>query len=140
MLGGGTPEQIARLQAYGAHVGLAFQMADDILDYMADENELGKRLGKDLKEGKITLPVINLMKSATDKERVSVKKIVMNGHRKTGLKRLLKLFQKYNSINISLQKAQDLIDDAKAELSVFPDSTAKEALFAVADYTLQRGK
>ena len=140
ILGKVKKNQERALTQFGMKTGIAFQMADDILDYMADENELGKRLGKDLKEGKITLPVINLMKSATDKERASVKKIVMNGHRKTGLKRLLKLFQKYNSINISLQKAQDLIDDAKAELSVFPDSTAKEALFAVADYTLQRGK
>lgn len=128
------------LTQFGMKTGIAFQMADDILDYMADESELGKRLGKDLKEGKITLPVINLMKSATDKERESIKKIVKNGHRGTGLKRILKLFHKYRSIDISLQKARDLIDNAKAELSVFPDSTAKEALFAVADYTLQRGK
>src|SRR3972149_5704358 len=56
------------LSHFGMKTGTAFQMADDILDYMADEGKLGKRLGKDLREGKITLPIIYLLKVATDKE------------------------------------------------------------------------
>jgi octaprenyl-diphosphate synthase len=120
--------------------GIAFQMADDILDYMADERELGKRLGKDLKEGKITLPLIQLLKSAGKDEKTEVRKIVKNSQKKSGLTRLLKLFRKYNSIELSLKKAEALIHDAKQELSVFPDTPAKESLFTIADYTLRRGK
>lgn len=128
------------LTHFGMNTGIAFQMADDILDYMADEGELGKRLGKDLKEGKITLPLIYLLKTSSETEKDEVRSIIKNGFKKSGLKKLLKLFRKYNTIELSLQKARNLIAEAKAELSIFPDSPAKEALFTIADYTLQRRK
>ncbi|MDQ7786207.1 MAG: polyprenyl synthetase family protein [Thermodesulfovibrionales bacterium] len=128
------------LARFGMKTGIAFQMADDILDYMADEGELGKRLGKDLKEGKITLPLLYLLKTASEKETEEIKTIVRSTFKIRGLRKILRLFQKYNSIELSLQKARDLITDAKNELSVFPDSRAKEGLLAIADYTLQRRK
>ena len=73
-------------------------------------------------------------------EKTEVRKIVKNSQKKSGLTRLLKLFRKYNSIELSLKKAEALIHDAKQELSVFPDTPAKESLFTIADYTLRRGK
>jgi len=128
------------LARFGINTGIAFQMADDILDYMADEGKLGKRLGKDLKEGKITLPLIYLLKAASDTEIEEVKNIIKDGLRKRGLKRILKLFVKYNAIELSLKKAQNFISDAKTELTIFPDSPAKKALFTIADYSLLRGR
>ncbi len=128
------------LARFGMKTGIAFQMTDDILDYMANEGELGKRLGKDLKEGKITLPLIYLLKTAADTEIEEVKDIIKNGFKKSGLKRILKLFVKYNAIELSFKKAQDLIADAKNELAIFPDSPARKALSKIADYTLLRGK
>ena len=128
------------LARFGINTGIAFQMADDILDYMADEGKLGKRLGKDLKEGKITLPLIYLLKAASDTETEEVKNIIKDGLRKRGLKRILKLFVKYNAIELSLKKAQNFISDAKTELTIFPDSPAKKALFTIADYSLLRGR
>lgn len=128
------------LAHFGMNTGIAFQMADDILDYMADEAELGKHLGKDLKEGKITLPLIYLLKTASETEKDEVKSLIKNGFKKSGLKKILKLFRKYNTIELSLKKARNLIAEAKSELSIFPDSPAKEALFTIADYTLQRRK
>jgi octaprenyl-diphosphate synthase len=128
------------LARFGINTGIAFQMADDILDYMADEGKLGKRLGKDLKEGKITLPLIYLLKAASDTEIEEVKNIIKDGLKKRGLKRILKLFVKYNTIELSLKKAQNFISDAKTELTIFPDSPAKKALFTIADYSLLRGR
>ena len=128
------------LKRFGLKIGVAFQMADDILDYMADEKELGKRLGKDLREGKITLPLIYLLKTALDNEKEEIKAIIKGGLKKSGLNKILKLFKKYNSIEISLKKAHDFISEAKAELKIFPDLPAKKALLSVADYTLLRGK
>jgi len=128
------------LARFGMKTGIAFQMADDILDYMADEGELGKRLGKDLREGKITLPLIYVLKAASDTEIEEVKNIIKDGLKKAGLKKILKLFGKYNAIELSLKKAQNLISDAKSELSIFPDSLVKKALFTVAEYSLLRGK
>ena len=66
--------------------------------------------------------------------------MIGGGVKKTGLKKMLGLFKKYNTIELSLKKAHTLISDAKAELAGFPDSSAKESLFTVADYTLQRKK
>jgi octaprenyl-diphosphate synthase len=140
ILGALPEEKENALARFGMKTGIAFQMADDILDYMADEAELGKHLGKDLKEGKITLPLIYLLKTAQDKEREEVKGIMSHGIKKNNLMKILKLFNKYHTIDASLEKARNLIADAKNELSVFADGTAKEALMAIADYTLQRRK
>jgi octaprenyl-diphosphate synthase len=138
ILGSLPEEKENALQRFGMKTGVAFQMADDILDYMADEGELGKRLGKDLKEGKITLPLIHLLKAASNKEREEVKGIVKDGFKRSGLKKILRLFKKYNTIESSLKKAHDLIADAKSELALFPEVPAREALGCIADYTLRR--
>jgi octaprenyl-diphosphate synthase len=140
LLGSLSEEKEHALASFGTKTGIAFQMADDVLDYMADEVELGKSLGKDLKEGKITLPLIYLLKNASEKEKTEVKDIIKNGFKKSRLNKMLKLFKKYNTIELSLKKAHDLIADAKNELAIFPDSPAKEALHVIADYTLQRRK
>ncbi len=138
ILGSLPEEKENALQRFGMKTGVAFQMADDILDYMADEGELGKRLGKDLKEGKITLPLIHLLKAAPNEEREEVKGILKDGFKKSGLKKILRLFKKYNTIESSLKKAHDLIADAKSELALFPEVPAREALGSIADYTLRR--
>ena len=128
------------LSRFGMTAGTAFQVADDILDYMADEKKLGKRLGKDLKEGKITLPLIYLLKTASKNEVQEVKGLIRDGFKKEDLKRILELFRKHNVIDLSLKKARDLLSDAKAELTVFGNSPVKDSLHAVADYMLLRGK
>ncbi|MFZ6017441.1 MAG: polyprenyl synthetase family protein [Nitrospirota bacterium] len=138
---GSLPENMEdALARFGMKTGIAFQMADDILDYMAYEGKLGKRLGKDLKEGKITLPLIYLLKSVSDTEVGEIKGIIKDGFAENGLNRILHLFRKYSAIETSLKKAQNLITDAKSELAIFPDSPAKEALFTMADYALYREK
>jgi len=128
------------LSHFGMKTGTAFQMADDILDYMADEGKLGKRLGKDLREGKITLPIIYLLKVATDKEVREVKNIIKDGFKQSDLKRIRELFKKHNVLTLSFKKAHGLISDAKVNLEMFPHSAAKEALLTIADYVLSRGK
>jgi octaprenyl-diphosphate synthase len=128
------------LSRFGMKTGTAFQMADDILDYMADEGKLGKRLGKDLREGKITFPIIYLLKTAIDKEAREIKSIIKDGFKQGDLKRIKELFRKHNAIELSFKKAHHLISDAKAELNIFPESLSKEALFTIADYMLFRRK
>jgi len=140
ILGSLPEEKENALAMFGKKVGTAFQMADDILDYMADEGELGKRLGKDLREGKITLPLIYLLKTANPREKDAVRTIIQDGFKKSGLMKILRLFKKYTIIKISFTKAEHLIAEAKAELSLFPNSPAREALFRIADYSLSRSK
>ncbi|MBN2654596.1 MAG: polyprenyl synthetase family protein [Nitrospirae bacterium] len=129
------------LAIFGLKTGIAFQLADDILDYTADPDNLGKKLGKDLGEGKITLPMICLLRAVSAEEREELEEMIKN-HAKKGsqknLRRILKLFSKYNVIEESMKTAQALIEEAKAELSVFPDHQAKEALCVMADYSMKR--
>ncbi len=138
ILGSLPEEKEEALANFGMKTGIAFQMADDILDYMADEEELGKQLGKDLKEGKITLPLIYLLRSSSGNELEEIKEIIKGNFKKSGLKKILKLFKKYDSIELSMKKAREIVENAKNELQIFPDSQAREALLTVADYTLLR--
>jgi octaprenyl-diphosphate synthase len=138
---GKMPESLElRLAEFGMKAGIVFQMADDILDYMAEEGELGKKLCKDLEEGKITLPLLHLLKTAGSEEVSEIKKMIRDSVSEKGADRILELLKKYRSIEASLGKARALVDDAKAELSAFADSPAKDALLTIADYSLYREK
>lgn len=127
------------LARFGLKAGRAFQMADDILDYMADESELGKKLGKDIGEGKITLPLIYLFRNASDGEKEEIKKVIENFSEK-GLQGVLALFRQYNVLEKSLARAGGIVNEAKAELSIFPDSQEKDYMLCIADYAISREK
>lgn len=127
------------LAEFGMKTGIVFQMADDILDYMANENDLGKRLGKDIAEGKITLPLLCLMSQADPNEQAEIKAVIRE-FSETGLARIMELLKKYRSIDLSFRRAESLMTEARSALAVFPDSPAKEALLAIADYSLRRDK
>ncbi|MCE5194530.1 MAG: polyprenyl synthetase family protein [Nitrospiraceae bacterium] len=139
ILGARTNAEKKALAGFGLKAGAAFQMADDILDYMADENELGKKLGKDFEESKITLPLIYLFESADENERKEIKAVI-DVFSESSLNKVLTLFKKYNVLDKSLQRAREMIEEAKAELSVFPDSKEKEYMFSLADYAVLREK
>jgi len=139
ILGELPEEQEHALANFGMKTGIVFQMADDILDYMADENALGKKLCKDLEEGKITLPLLYLLTTAGEGEQNEIKQIIRN-FSEEGLSRIMLLLKEHRSIELSLKKAQSLINEAIAELAVFPESRAKDALLAIAAYSLHREK
>jgi len=139
ILGGLSEEEENALAGFGMKTGMVFQMADDILDYMAEENDLGKKLCKDLEEGKITLPLLLLLSDAEEKDRTEIKGIIKDFSDKDS-ERIMDLLKKYRSIEASLKKAEELIDGARADLSLFPESKAKDALLAIADYSLRREK
>lgn len=136
------------LANFGMKTGIAFQMADDVLDYMAKQDDLGKKLGKDLEEGKITMPLIQLLKTASDIERHEVINIITDtaknpeksGGDNISQNRIIQLFNKYNSITESLKIADAIVQEARAELDIFPPSEEKEAIIAMADYAMSREK
>jgi octaprenyl-diphosphate synthase len=141
ILGGAPREKEEALAAFGLKLGMAFQIADDILDYRAEEKTLGKSLGKDLEEGKITLPLIYLLRKTTEEETKKVKAIIKaEKATRADLDYILTLLDKYNVIEQSYQKAYSILQEAKAELDIFEDSTEKRALLALSDYVLTREK
>lgn len=141
ILGGLPPEKEDALGRFGMKTGIVFQMVDDILDYMADEKGLGKKLGKDLLEGKITLPLIYLLSVASGEEKTEIKGITKNGvSGEKELTRILYLFGKYRVIDESLRIAQGLVSEAKSELEVFASSPERDALQAMSDHALARDR
>lgn len=134
-----TPENQMALARFGMKTGIAFQLADDILDYVADQKNLGKKLGKDLEEGKITMPLIYLLRNASGAEQKEIRDIIKGrAESEEGLQRIMTLFDQYRAIDESLKIARDLIGEAKSELAVFPDSVKKEALMTMAEYAMHR--
>ena len=127
------------LSDYGYNLGLAFQMADDLLDYTMDTEALGKEVGADLKEGKLTLPVIYALKQADAADRDRMIKIIQNeDFTVEEFKVLVQLMEKYGGIAYTVKQATALIEKAKKALSVFESSKYKDTLFDIADYAIAR--
>ena len=136
-----SPEKEKALCTFGMKLGLTFQLVDDILDFMADEKELGKKLGNDLREGKITYPLIHLLKVAEPQEVEAIEEVIASDTIENGkLSYVLELLDRYMAIEKSYEKARSIVEEAKQELNVFEDSLEKNSLMAIADYALSRDK
>ncbi|MBW2649934.1 MAG: polyprenyl synthetase family protein [Deltaproteobacteria bacterium] len=133
-----APEsEVKALARFGMRLGTAFQLTDDTLDYVAREDDFGKTIGMDLKEGKITLPLIRTFKECDPNE----KKIIERAVEDTGedyIEEVASLINKYGGIKYSLDKADSLIEEGKAFLEIFRDSTPRKGFFAIADYVVER--
>ncbi len=127
------------LSDYGLNIGIAFQMADDLLDYTSDVAALGKDVGSDLREGKMTLPLIYALKTADAGERAYMKKIIADQNFSVqDFKTLTERIEARDGISYTKEKAAIYVGRAKTALSVFQDSDIKSLLLNVADYALDR--
>jgi octaprenyl-diphosphate synthase len=141
ILGSASPDKTEALEQFGYNIGKAFQITDDTLDYMAKEEDFGKSIGKDLEEGKMTLPLIHALKQCTPEEKDKTKELLLLARKQGGknaAQEILSLIQKYKGIDYSLQCAQKLIADAQSQLNIFADCPEKNQLNAVAEYILSR--
>lgn len=126
---------------FGQYLGIAFQVADDTLDYTANGASLGKTLGQDLRQGKATLPLLHLLKHCSESDRQMIKDRMETRTLTEGdLQRLIGLMEEYGSIVYALNRAQTYISAAKRDLDSFEDSTAKRALSVAADYMVTRDR
>ena len=141
LLGETTPPQQDALWDYGFNIGMAFQVVDDLLDFTGDEDMLGKPIGGDLREGKITLPVIHLLHRDDERADALVRSVVNERHVTTDDWRDLKgLLATYGSIEYAYRTAVDFVERAKKALYAFPASPEREALMALPDYVLSRDR
>ncbi len=140
LLGGLDEKRVAVLKQFGMDIGVAFQIVDDCLDYIADETAFGKKIGTDLSEGKITMPLIHVLANCTGDERARISQIVNGEELGEGdLKFVLGLISGYDAIAVSKMKAKKRVEDAKAALREnFPPSVYRDALEGLADYTVIR--
>ena len=137
-VGSGQEEALA---AFGMDLGIAFQLMDDALDYVADQEEFGKAKGHDLAEGKMTLPLIYALRNCSPAERQDVAEVVETEELDdAALSRIIDLIDRYQGIEYTRKRAADMVARAKSHLEIFPGSPEREALFGVADYVLSRRK
>ena len=134
-----SEEKEKALSDFGYHLGIAFQMADDLFDYTMDTADLGKEVGADLREGKLTLPVIHALKQANPADRDEMVKIIKNeAFTVDEFNALVDLLKKNDGIAYTVKKAEFCIEKAKEALSVFEPSKTKDSLLDIANYALAR--
>jgi octaprenyl-diphosphate synthase len=138
ILANASPKIEEALKDYGMNLGIAFQLADDVLDYIS-EAEFGKEKGGDLKEGKVTLPLLYALERCTAAEREIIREATINARRDIFLK-VLKVLEKYGAIDYALRLAAERSNRARASLDSLPDSPAKKALLRLTDYVIERKK
>ncbi len=127
------------LAEYGYNLGIAFQMADDLFDYTLQTSAFGKEVGADLREGKLTLPVIYALKQAQSGDRNLMIKIIQDkDFSAEDFKTLMDFLENYGGFSYTEKTAASYIDIAKNALSVFEPSQAKETMLDIADYALTR--
>ncbi len=125
------------LKNYGLHLGNAFQIIDDVLDYESDAQTLGKEVGDDLNEGKTTLPIIYALKNTTGKDKQLLEDAINNADN-SKIEQVLDILQSVNAFDYTRKQAQKSADLAKQSLNSLQDSQYKEALILLCDLSLQR--
>ena len=137
LLAGLPAAQEEALALYGLQLGFAFQIADDVLDYISDAGTLGKNIGDDLAEGKATLPLIYAIERAAPAQAASLRRAIETGGLDS-LDNIVAAIRDSGALERARSRAQEYADAAKATLSTLPQSPARDALGVLAEYALQR--
>ncbi len=141
ILGAATPSQRQALADFGLDLGIAFQLMDDILDYVATEEEFGKSIGHDLEEGKITLPLIHTLRQCTASEREMISSVVeLNEMSLENFRAVSGLVRQYGGIDYTITKARYHVGLCQSHLEQFTHSPVREALFGLSEYVVTRSK
>jgi octaprenyl-diphosphate synthase len=141
ILGGATPEQEENLARYGLDLGMAFQIVDDVLDLTASEKVLGKPVGSDLREGKVTMAVIHALERCTPQERKSIETVVREqAFDGVTHQQILDILNRYGSLEAANQRALQYATLARNAICSFPHSEIKQALLWAPEFVAAREK
>lgn len=139
ILGEASEETERALTHFGMNLGVAFQLVDDNLDYISREEEFGKKIGIDLQEGKITLPLIFALSRCNAQETGIIRKAITSDPiPEESFFQVLTIIDKYRGVAYTWDKAKEYVDRAKHHLLPLPGSKEKEALLSLADYVVER--
>ncbi|HMH67098.1 MAG TPA: polyprenyl synthetase family protein [Pinirhizobacter sp.] len=137
LLGGLPATEVAALRTYGMQLGYAFQIADDLLDYLSDAGTLGKNIGDDLAEGKPTLPLIFAAERASEEDRQSMRRAIEQGGLES-LEPIIEAIRKSGALELTRERALAHADAALAALEALPPSPWRDALATLARYSVDR--
>lgn len=136
---GAADSDEARLGDYAWNAGIAFQLVDDILDFTAQEHVLGKPVGNDLQEGKVTLPVIYALERASVEERQDVEWVLSDGnYSRIPFGRILQIIEKHHGVDRARQRAQFFAGRARQIIAEFPDSPQQRAMLTIPELITER--
>ena len=139
ILGGVNLEREVALANYGMSLGIAYQLMDDCLDYVSTDKDLGKAVGNDLREGKVTMPFIHAYKGANDAEKLLLEEVLGSGELTDAkLNEVIAVINRYGGIDYATSKAMGYVDDAKGYIDIFEPVVEKMALIALADFVIDR--
>ena len=127
------------LESYGMNLGIAFQLIDDVLDYSADQAALGKTVGDDFREGKISLPVVLAWRRGAPEERTFWRRTLEKLDQRDGdLAHAIALMEKRGSLKDTVERARHYGAIARAALGIFPDGAIKDAMSEAIDFAIER--
>ncbi|MBI5167057.1 MAG: polyprenyl synthetase family protein [candidate division NC10 bacterium] len=136
-----TQEKVEALAAFGLNLGIAFQLVDDALDFVAEEERLGKPVGNDLKEGKITYPLIYVLNHGAEEDRRHLRALATRETLSAeDLEEVRGLVKKYRAVEATLEVVRSYLEQAKANLHVFPESPVRLTLEAIAEFVVERDR
>lgn len=139
IVAGATPEERRALARYGLSVGIAFQLIDDLLDFVSTEDKLGKPVANDLREGKLTLPLIYLMEEANDQQRQMVETVMRErGFESVSREELMGLLERTGALGRAREAAHRYANEAIETLAIFPSSPYRHALISVPRFIVER--
>lgn len=141
ILGSASPDKQRAMACFGMDLGIAFQLMDDTLDYIATEEEFGKSIGHDLEEGKITLPLIHTLKRCTDSERDTIAAVIEKDEMSLDdFRDVSELVKRYGGIEYTVESAKNYIKTCSSTLREFDDSPVRDAMLELAEYVVIRNK
>jgi octaprenyl-diphosphate synthase len=139
IIAGSERATIRAFRSYGTNLGLAFQLIDDALDYGGSTAQLGKNVGDDFREGKVTLPVVLAYRRGTDEERLFWKSAIVEGNSDDdNLSRAMGLLRKYDAISDTVARARHYTEMARDALAPMKGSVHKDALVEVLEFCISR--
>lgn len=133
-----NPEYHDAMKIFGNAIGISFQIRDDILDYEGSSSLIGKPVGGDIKEKKITLPLIYSLRQVSNSKAAEIKRLLRNGKDKDKVKSIIEFVRQNDGIGYALKVAEDYSNKAKESLQIFPESPAKIALGSLVDFITSR--
>ena len=137
LLAEASPEKISALKAYGNHLGLAFQLVDDLLDYTGDSDTMGKNVGDDLAEGKVTLPLIHAMANGREEQTTTVRKAI-RGNGLEYLDEVMSAIKACGSLEYTAQSAREEANKAIAAIQILDDTPHRQAMIDLAHMSVKR--
>lgn len=138
LVAGVDEDKITAMQMYGRYLGTAFQLVDDILDYSANAEKLGKNIGDDLAEGKPTLPLLHAMRNGNEQQSALIREAIEQGGKREALDEILTIMAEQKSLDYTMQRAKQEAQKAVDAIAILPESEYKQALISLAYISVDR--